>query len=337
MVPGAPTTEMALGVALSVHPAAVSFATALAHTCMRYMGARIALLSLPAHPEAERCASWEHMFATIGQYGRKSFGLDAFAGRVPLAAIPAVFAGKGNIRETMNHSFKCFAAIIARDLCGPGMLQEDTSKWILDSAGFNTAYVRETLARALATSGKPSLRLLDPNFDWVKCPWSPTVQRHLAMRVQTRQYGDPQIWTHQSKADFAALGGRLSAVEQGLVNPVSDAYLPWMDPRVMFSVNYAHPFVEDALARGWPMLSGISGMTVQYLEWARMAGLEGWYKRARLALLGYLLPINAHTFHEVMSAAQETRPDVFTYDGSHRWLSLDTLLQDLGDEGRGCT
>ena len=52
-----------------------------------------------------------------------------------------------------------------------------------------------------------------------------------------------------------------------------------------------------------PLAAGISGTTFRFINFAKMMGV-GDLSHARLCMLGFLIPIRAHSFHEIMSAAK---------------------------------
>ena len=51
-----------------------------------------------------------------------------------------------------------------------------------------------------------------------------------------------------------------------------------------------------------PLRAGISGNTHRFMNQAGLLGVDP--IGSRLAMLGHLIPTNAHSFHEVMSAAE---------------------------------
>jgi hypothetical protein len=67
-------------------------------------------------------------------------------------------------------------------------------------------------------------------------------------------------------------------------------------------VNEAHPWLQVARGMAMPIRAGISGTTDRFVNTAGMLGVSP-LSHIRMAMLGYLIPQNAHSFHEIMSAA----------------------------------
>lgn len=65
----------------------------------------------------------------------------------------------------------------------------------------------------------------------------------------------------------------------------------------------AHPWIEAARSMSMPLKSGISGTTSRAMQAAEYLKISAPATHVRMACLGFLLPINAHSYHEVMAAA----------------------------------
>jgi hypothetical protein len=80
--------------------------------------------------------------------------------------------------------------------------------------------------------------------------------------------------------------------------------LPWVQGSLVNVVNEQHKWIAEARKRAMPIESAISGTTARVLNTARMFNFSaGEFPKLRLAVLGYLINIKAHSFHEIMAAA----------------------------------
>jgi hypothetical protein len=102
----------------------------------------------------------------------------------------------------------------------------------------------------------------------------------------------------------------LSEREKRLVANPRDAekqknLIPWLQGSLINVVNEEHKWVKEARKRAMPVESAISGTTSRVLNTARAFKFKGQdFPALRLAVLGYLINIKAHSFHEIMGAAQ---------------------------------
>lgn len=89
-------------------------------------------------------------------------------------------------------------------------------------------------------------------------------------------------------------------------NPRGDKNLiPWVQGSLVNVVNEQHKWIDEARKRAMPVESAISGTTNRVLNTARMFNFKGQeFPSLRLAILGYLINIRAHSFHEIMAAAK---------------------------------
>ena len=72
-------------------------------------------------------------------------------------------------------------------------------------------------------------------------------------------------------------------------------------------VSQDHDWIKTAIDDlQMPLKAGISGTTYRFMHMAKLFNVDT--QNTRLAALGHLLPINAHSFHEVMSAAASVEP-----------------------------
>ena len=81
-------------------------------------------------------------------------------------------------------------------------------------------------------------------------------------------------------------------------------------------MNPDHEWIEVAKALNMPLTAGISGTTARLMNVGEGLGAAP-LNRVRLMVLGHLLPIGAHSFHEIMSAARSFDGCTYT-DGNYK-------------------
>lgn len=82
--------------------------------------------------------------------------------------------------------------------------------------------------------------------------------------------------------------------------------LPWKTGEQTWELEEAHPFVQQVKAIGMRMIAGPSGTTDRLFELASLLHLTDTkidQQIFRLACIAYLIPIRAHSLHEVMLGA----------------------------------
>ena len=110
----------------------------------------------------------------------------------------------------------------------------------------------------------------------------------------------PQSFSRRSRRS-ARIG--LSPRERKAYSPRGREYLPFVEGGLANLVNEENAWIKRARELSMPITAGISGTTHRFMNLARMLGVSD-LSHARLCMLGFLIPINAHSFHEIMSAAK---------------------------------
>jgi len=83
-----------------------------------------------------------------------------------------------------------------------------------------------------------------------------------------------------------------------------DDLLPVLEGMVANIVDQQHWWIDFARKLEMPIRAGISGTTQRFMNMAKLLGAEPY--GARLAMVGHLVPMNAHSFHEICVAAKAT-------------------------------
>lgn len=136
-----------------------------------------------------------------------------------------------------------------------------------------------------------------------------------------------EAWSTTKKSDFIAQGGELSEYEQGQKNTgiynktlagliekgvpeleakaqaeaIAKEYLPWTEGMRGWHMDQTSQLVQLCNEAEIPLMAGVSGHTVRLMNTGHLLGCDP--LGTRLVCLGYLLPIKAHSFHEIMESA----------------------------------
>ena len=313
--------EVRLGHVIAQHPITLACAQAMARAALRYMQVRAE--RIPSFASSSTSAL-EQLILACGQ------PLDEpFAGRIGLSIeqLSPVFQGYGNVRELVTHTWRFMNNIFCHDVVGPNQIQE--ALLIAEQAGLNIAEIQQMTehaqwlhASSLKCDRPSSTDQLNPKNDWIKMPWSKIRQAQERMRISKMPFDAPEAWSQITRDYFEAEGGCLSETEKRLQNPRGGAYIPWLDGRHLWTLDETDPFVRHARQAHIQLMTGISGFTAQIMQFCRILNPRSDIQ-ARLVCLGYLLPIRAHSFHEVMSAAM---PFGCNYNDDANYTSLQTLI-----------
>jgi hypothetical protein len=288
--------EAQLGHFIAQHPLTISCAQALIQACWRYFQVR-------ARWTAKSPSQQPLEFGRLLQ--RCSLPLtDKYTGRVGegVAQIRRVYQGQANVREMMAHLWAFNTKHFCADLVGPEKLPDALS--IAHEAGLNTAEIEAMIAEAVAYNGISSNEsALDPKDDFVKMPWHPVRQLQEATRLPNPLAENGDIWSRQTRRQFVSEGGIFSPMELRLKSGLGAVYVPWLDARRQWLPNETHPFVKTARQAQLPLGTGLSGMTMQFIQLARILNV-GPDEYVRLACLGYLLSTKSHSFYEIMAVGE---------------------------------
>lgn len=104
-----------------------------------------------------------------------------------------------------------------------------------------------------------------------------------------------------SKAEAVHQGGGADA-KTITAEEVAATELQWKEGMRVWYINEASQWVQQARAANLPLGGGISGTTARLMEANQMLGATD-PQAARSAIMGYLLPINAHTLIEILQGA----------------------------------
>lgn len=100
---------------------------------------------------------------------------------------------------------------------------------------------------------------------------------------------------------------------------VSDDTLPFLEGMLANMLDEKNDWVAAARDLEMPLKAGISGTTRRWMHAGNQLGAN--LPGARLTMLAHLLPTNAHSFHEIMTAAKGIVP----YKGKGSYLPIKPL------------
>lgn len=312
--------EAKLGHFISQHQIAIACAQEMVRASMRYIDARVQTF---ADSPERQAVEVERLLKACGQQLD-----DQFAGRIGSSVenLSVVFSGHGNIRELVTHTWRFMNNVLCHDVVGKSRIPEALS--IAKQAGLNVEEIERIIWQARKFHGScrglaqlTPINELNPREDFTKMPWHKVRQEQDIMRLKNLVLEGSSTWSTITREEFEAEGGVLSTTEKRLLNGLGADYVPWLDARKVWLLNRMHHFVKDAKKANIPLMTGISGFTMQIMQFARMLNVKP-DANVRLACLGYLLPIKAHSFHEVMAAAQAFG---CTYSGDGDYENIEPL------------
>lgn len=286
---------------IASHPCALGSARRMIAAARSYIEARA---ELTAQSEHERRLEVTRLLRRCGRALD-----DPFTGRVGFAPekLSSLFSGHGNLRELMAHVWSFASNLLCHDLVGA----RPFSRWpeAAESAGFDFTAIETMIRRAEEFHQRPAEEHpgarpeLDANRDFLKMPWHPVRHAQKRMRIRIAEQDVKSSWSTMTRAEFEAAGGMFSGAEAELTSGLGRQYVPWLDSSRIWSLEDSSRWVREASKAGIPLVSGISGVTMQLLQVARILN-TGPLEDVRLACLGYLMSTGAHSFHEVMAAAE---------------------------------
>jgi hypothetical protein len=119
----------------------------------------------------------------------------------------------------------------------------------------------------------------------------------------------PQEEELANGADYKAALARLTAegktgkeADEQARKEATKGSCPWWEGAKAFEIKHEHPMSQLAESLNMPTMAGVSGTTARTMRAAEMLNV-GPPPNVRMACLGALLPINAHSFFEVMQGA----------------------------------
>lgn len=275
----------------------------------------------------------------LSRFVSDQFGCDHFAGRVGESApvLRKLFSGNGNVREVMNHLYRFWARVLLPDMVGDGRRPD---VWRLCTlAGYDVDALQSLVIDAgwgtlgPDAAGSLSLSELQDRLDVrTMCDRSWTEERSVqeASRSKRLSPDSEEVLSRMTKEEFRNRGGVLQGLmEQELRSPLGENYCPWIDGSLTIAIKDS-AWIRDARAHHIPLLTGMSMMSQAYLS--LFYGLAGQSEHnARMGLLActaYLVPISAHSIHEILMGGRgmaRLRYDASKYSAAR---SLEHLVFD---------
>lgn len=265
----------------------------------------------------------------------KKCGMDApgFAGSVgtQVKDIKAAMSD-GNVRERLTAVQAFVENVLLTDVMQLGD-QSDTLMELMEQAGFHMTKLDEM--DASGTQDKWSSPFHQPGADE-----DSEVANVDVNRANRSDLGLPDV-DQQTDLTTQTVSTPLSDREMK-VNGVDGAnpdpqQLQWMEGAKKILLNEDDKWVKLQRSLSIPLKGGPSGHTYKFMQANQILSAGNSADEMRLACLGYLLPINAHSMIEVMEAAKTfgttPYPDDETVYRHVKPLS-DEQLRDCGKDGR---
>lgn len=242
-----------------------------------------------------------------------------FGGRLRNAhELMQVLRGGGNIREQQCSIWLFFANILAEDAVGSSRL--DNVYDLADEAGLSAEELRQWVSasqefKAQKLQRETQIEDIDPRFEFLRMDWHPIRQLQIATRrLYSERHQQQRFWSTKTREQFVLEGGTFSAIETTLQSPRGPRFLPWMDTKRFFGLNSESGFIQRAQQLQIPMLTGVSGVGMHTFQFARVLNVQD-RVGVRLAALAYLLPIEQHSYYEVLvSESSEVPPEPERFD-----------------------
>ena len=111
-------------------------------------------------------------------------------------------------------------------------------------------------------------------------------------------FGQPGSSVGQFEGNYQVKQGAVAGSEK------SEDAMKWVDPMAAMIMNEANAWVKKQREVGMPLKGGPSGHTHKFMTVNQILGMPNTPDEMRLACIGHLLPIKAHTFIEVMEGAK---------------------------------
>src|SRR5581483_6393745 len=306
--------ETALGGKAMSHGAANAAAKAMTDKAHKM----VQMIAKKGNEAADKQKEYEKKFQeTLGamagnEPGVKSMGIAGAVGN-DAAVLEEVFAD-GNLRERLTIIFNFMrpfsATLVAADV-------QEREKFIQE-LHLNGEQIKQRLDKMKT----------DPKMQLVGDP----AQTMAKMQNAAREDGGEK----QSSRDASSLpkGAELSKREvkfQGLqakpdgsANEAVQQTLKWKEGADKWKAKADSEYVQKLRSLKLPFGAGPSGTTDRIMSMAQLLGYGDTYA-ARLACIGYLLPIRAHSLHEIMLAASTYGCD-FT-DGQKLYTNVKPLSE----------
>ena len=312
-------TEIRLGNALCVHPAVLEGVKAIRTACHAYM---VAIAN-----------GDQDLYHTLLLQSATPLDLP-YAGRLgdDIATLSAFWEGDtslvpdaDSVRSIMTH-FHCFITRVLGPRLPSSTLPSPQDGSVRDLAvelGWDTQ-----LLEALLDVCHP-----DPeDVDLARLSFHPLTHAQNSMREATG-VSERDALSSMSVASFVSpdTQGQLSEFEHSLVSSDHDEpCVPWLDASQLYNVREDTFVARAARDTGVPLLTGFSGCTLRYMIFGSLIAPHIPPSTLRAASLAFLLPTRAHSFFEVIVAAQAAAPDdLFIPNSYHDLFPTSTSTAEL--------
>lgn len=283
--------ERSLGLYAFHHPKANAVAKTMSDRIVQYLGQKEIELN---RDQKKVDALWQKAGGSSGDIAG-SVGDD-------VATIKKVFQ-KGNLRERMTHIHNFMDHHF-------GNFKHDKPDELSKIAA-NPKAITELFSNLANRTGESD----ELYFGDAMHKGAP-IETSLAQQGQIRERSGQVSTTSMTVGDvgFAKEGGLLSKREARLMykdlnlkgpsgkDQIKDKQLAWSEGARVWKMKQSHEWVQTMQGLDLPMMAGPSAHTNAFMNIAKLFGIKD-LASVRLAAIGQLLPINAHSLVEIMIAA----------------------------------
>jgi hypothetical protein len=273
--------EQRLGDYAFGHPKAIEITGQLADKALQYMEKRGDLIN----GFKELTKELEPQDTAWAKIGEDNIGI---AGAVGIQIEDVKLALKtGNVRMRMQHIYQFMNRVLGRDI------QVDTT-WeklstLIEEARLNKSEL-DVQRQRLKKAGKHDSLLSEADPD------------NLVLKQRDRiRY---RVTNGENTRPIAQIGTELHELERVHLNIKEDTDRPkWHEGAKSWLIDEANSWSQTMRQMSLPLMAGPSGHTNAFMQAAQFLDVKQPYD-VRLAVIGHLLPIRAHSLVEIMVAAE---------------------------------
>ncbi len=225
-----------------------------------------------------------------------------------LIAIRDLFAGGGsnNIRDMFTHVNNFCENVLGSDMLNKST---KTAEALIKQAGLNKTAIRKRRAdlnKSMGIKRDSTGTPIGAQVKGSKINDDPKGDQAIVNKGETRIEKDMGNAWSRTKKDESSDQLSLTGFEQNRLNnnPLGSEFLPWVEGAEVWDINEENAWVKQARALSMPLAGGVSGTTNRMMQNSVLLKSGVPKSHVRLAAMGYLIPIKAHSFHEIMVSAR---------------------------------
>lgn len=227
----------------------------------------------------------------LNHKGESNLGVAGAVG--PEKVYQHLMEGKGNVRTKMTALYNFMrplsAAVLAARKSGDDTFFTNAGKQFEDLIGYADAAIQKA-----KDDGKRASLLGDAKSKTTKDHYGTARAANPDGGASTRKANDKSIGPELDKDELEFMG-----IKPG---EVSSKTVTWKEGIDQWLMQEDDQWVKDQTELGLPIGGGPSGTTDRFMQTGDHLGCDA--QGTRAAMIGYLLPINAHTLVEILTSAK---------------------------------